>query len=133
MEKLSEFAVTVKTLSFVDVDGFCDAVRKMPNLKSLRVENLSDEEETLMLTREVIITATSMGKDVTVEKVYNSDLRRLKIESEKLLKVEADDEKIQILSLRIGKSSETYFDDVIKFVKQNLENHYAFELDYDLK
>lgn len=98
--------------------NFCDAITRMPSLKTLDVSFLS-EEQTLTFTCEVIVLAVSQDKDVVVAKhSVGKGYRRLKIESKY-----SDGEKFRILSLRIEKSSETYLDADNAFVQKNFKNY----------
>lgn len=122
MVKLTEFAIAFEKSSLLNVTNFFDAIKKMPNLKKLHVSFLS-KKQTLKFTCKAIVTAASQNKDYVVEKNFIGEgYKRLKVESKH------SDEKFQILSLRIRRSSATYFDDVTAFVQKNLKNYRAFML-----
>lgn len=129
MVKLSKFVLKSENASLLNMTNFFDAMKKMPNLKTLHVSSLRSEERMLTFTYEVIFLAVSQNKDVVVEKiVYGAGCRRLKIESKN-----SDGEKFQILNLRVECSYQYYFYDVTAFVQNNLKSHRAFKLDYKLK
>lgn len=97
----------------------------MPNLERLGVKGLSDEQ-TLMVTCEAILAATSQGKDVAIKQEFDRNRYvRLKVENKS-----KNDKDIKTLKLNIKHESErTIFDGVTGFVYKNLKDHRAYKLD----
>lgn len=125
MKQLSECILNFEGTT-VNMTNLCDAVKKMPNLQFLRVLGLN-EKESLMLTCETAVAATSQGKDVFIEGVFlGIDCKRnLRIENKK-----KDQIDVQMVKLRVEDYSKTtYVDDVITFVQKKLKGHHVLILE----
>lgn len=133
VEKLTDFVITFDLSNYAVTERFCNAVKMMPKLQSLEVRNGRDEEK-LKIAFEVIIMAASQGKDVILQEClrYDEDnfnyvykIDHLKIKSRRK---ETDVDQILNLGFDNVASGETFFDDVMTFVKNKVKSHRAYML-----
>lgn len=112
------------TFSFGNVQNFVRAVEKMPRLQWIRVDGFTPEQS-LEFTCEVILAATSIGKDVVIGD-SNCFFMRVTTKSEFETR-----EVVQVLNIEVFEICyRTYYDDIKKFVKNNLKGYCATTYNY---
>lgn len=130
---LSECYLYFENHLHVNMTDLCDAVKKMPKLERLKVEGLHDEKA-LRLTYEAIMTATSQGKVVVVERDDNDYCYctvTIEIQPENNVQYVSEMKKHEILTLNLTQYSKRYFDYIKVFVQRNLPSHIVIDEDED--
>lgn len=102
----------------LDVSSFCEALKKMPKLRNLRIKG--NIEETLELVWQVMIVAVSQNKDVILEQLWN----RENSQKWKITRKNSASSDMKTLNIALSTAFEPmFFENVKTFVRNNLESH----------
>lgn len=128
MEKLKKFHVQFEEESTINMESLCRAVKQMPMLQNLMIDGPMSKEETLQLVCEMVVFATSQGKNVVVFEKLNTHCRGIIISRTNLREVEdpSHEQNQTLKTMIIPQHEETYLKEVKRFVKANMKNYETF-------
>lgn len=121
MNHLTELTVTCFMKNF-DYSSFCEVLKKMPNMKMLRVKIIWNDQDTLELVCQVLIVAASQNKDVILENLLGpKNQQKLKIVRKDAAPF---DTQIKTLNFAVTMHNDAkFYENVKSFLSNNLQSY----------